>query len=461
MERVAPHLFIRRGKQEETQQQGGEKKEDVPEQEQGPRILVLRLATKLWGAGERINQGQWVFGAEGEISLDAFTKKWFNMNTGANGGINDLITMTAALYPTTTAADSSSVVLVRATDVIIRQKNWLWEGHLARGGLELMTGIPGLGKSQVQCSYVACATTGCPWPDGAKGLPAPVNVIMVTAEDALDQDVVPRLIAAKADLNRVHILKCIKTDEKQRQFLLSEDLARIEQAMAKLGNVGLITLDPITAYMGSKIDSRRATEVRSQLGPLKDFAEGSQVAFSAITHPAKNAGKRAIDHFIESQAFIAAARIGHACFAEVIEEAGEKKVTGRVLFTTVKHTSTGAMSTLAFRIIGGVVVGQDEQTRTTITSSHVVWDEKPVDITADGALAAGDSKGEAKGEQAEVKKFLLNLLAAGKEVPQQEIMEAGAQIGFSEKQIRSAARKLGVVMTKSGFQGASLWILPV
>ena len=139
---------------------------------------------------------------------------------------------------------------------------------------------------------------------------------MVTAEDAIDTEVVPRLIAAGADLNRIHILKCIKTDKPQRQFLLAEDLAKLEHAVAEIGNVGLICLDPITAYMGGKMDSHKATEVRSQLGPLKDFAERTNVAVSAITHPAKNAGTKAIDHFIGSQAFVAAARVGHACFEE-------------------------------------------------------------------------------------------------------------------------------------------------
>ena len=214
--------------------------------------------------------------------------------------------------------------------------------------------------------------------------------------------------------------------------------------------------------MGGKLDSHKATEVRSQLGPLKDFAERTNTAVSAITHPAKNAGQRAIDHFIGSQAFIAAARIGHACFKEmkVNEETEEKIETGRVLFTTPKHSPSAAMPTLAFRIIGGVTVGQDEQTRTIIISSHAVWDANPVDITADAAIAAGESKGKAKGERAEVKRFLHNLLAGGRDVPQQEIMDAGKQLGFSEKQIRGAARDLKVVMGKSEFQGASLWALP-
>ena len=139
---------------------------------------------------------------------------------------------------------------------------------------------------------MARATTGRDWPDGAPGV-APMNVIMLTAEDTLDQEVIPRLHAAEADLAHIHIIKCIRKDNKtDRQFLLDEDLERLKVAVRDIGDVGLITIDPITAYMGGKIDSHKTTEVRSQLGPLKDFAEEMDVAISTITHPPKGSRKR-------------------------------------------------------------------------------------------------------------------------------------------------------------------------
>jgi AAA domain len=64
--------------------------------------------------------------------------------------------------------------------------------------------------------------------------------------------------------------------------------------VSDVGDVGLVTVDPITAFMGGKVDTHKATDVRSQLGPLADLAERMDVAISAITHPAKNAGPRAL-----------------------------------------------------------------------------------------------------------------------------------------------------------------------
>src|SRR5262245_39325553 len=78
--------------------------------------------------------------------------------------------------------ESKTVELVCAKDVIMRPIDYLWTGHLIRGNQELMTGVPDMGKSQIQCFYAACVTTGCKWPDGSAGVPRG-NVIMVTAED--------------------------------------------------------------------------------------------------------------------------------------------------------------------------------------------------------------------------------------------------------------------------------------
>ena len=46
-------------------------------------------------------------------------------------------------------------IFVRASDIVPRRMDWLWQGHLLRGSQELLTGIPGTGKSQIHCALVA------------------------------------------------------------------------------------------------------------------------------------------------------------------------------------------------------------------------------------------------------------------------------------------------------------------
>jgi hypothetical protein len=205
---------------------------------------------------------------------------------------------------TAAPAGQKSYELVCAADVVPRPPRWLWRNHLLVGGQELMAGIKGMGKSQIQCSLIACTTNGrIKWPDGERA-PEPGNVIMVTTEDALDTVIVPRLIVAGANVKRVFFLKRIKQDNKDRMFLIGEDLDALEQMINEVERttgdpVSLVTIDPITAVMG-KINDRSATDVRGQLGPLKEFAERMDVAFSTITHPPKQPSQRAIDNFVGS-----------------------------------------------------------------------------------------------------------------------------------------------------------------
>ena len=315
--------------------------------------------------------------------------------------------------------------MVWAKDVTIRAKDWEWEGHLLRGAQELTTGMPDLGKSQLHCYFAGIiTTTGKKWPDGTPGPTEAANVIMLTAEDTRDQDVVPRLIAAGADLSRVAFLKKIRKDKKERMFLLGEDLDVLEQMIRDIKNVGAVFTDPITAYMG-KINSNMTTDVRGQLGPLKDLAEQTNVAFITITHPPKAPSSRAIDHFINSQAFIAAARVGHLCIEEieigedgkpVRDERGQARRTGRNLFSVVRCAGAPKKQTLAYRI-DVMPVGQDQKTGQIITAPYLVWDQKAVNVSADQAAsnvhAAHEREKKQQSKESAVS-FLEDVLANGR-----------------------------------------------
>jgi hypothetical protein len=360
---------------------------------------------------------------------------------------DDLVARIAAAQP----PPRDGYVAQRASTIEIKPISWIWLGHLARGHLELLTGIPGAGKSQIHCAEIACTTTGGVWPDGCNSI-AVGNVIMLTAEDSSNQTVVPRLRAAGADLDRVHILRRIRKDNRERMFLLHEDLTELERMIANIGDVLLVTVDPITAYMGGKVDSHRATDVRNQLGPLSELTERCNVAISCITHPAKHTSQRAIDQFIGSQAFIAAARIGHMAVAEMEEDAetGERQPTGRMLLTNAKNNLYAKMPTLAYRI-------ELKPVEDAITAPYIVWEEI-VDLTADQAVAASTP---AKGrELSGPVVFLQDILTSGP-VLVSAIEERGTARGFSKDQLTRAKKKLGVVtFHEAKVQGRWFWALP-
>jgi hypothetical protein len=88
---------------------------------------------------------------------------------------------------------------VRASAVKMKAVNWLWPNRFAIGKLGLIVGLPDEGKGQVLADIAARVTCAAEWPCG-EGIAPLGNVIMLTAEDDPADTVVPRLVAAGADL---------------------------------------------------------------------------------------------------------------------------------------------------------------------------------------------------------------------------------------------------------------------
>ena len=99
---------------------------------------------------------------------------------------------------------------------------------------------------------------------------------MVSGEDDAADTIRPRLEAAGADLTRVHILDAIEEvtadgEIIRRAFNLKTDLARLESKLTELGDVRMLSVDPIAAYLGDT-DSHKNADVRALLTPLADLA---------------------------------------------------------------------------------------------------------------------------------------------------------------------------------------------
>ena len=64
----------------------------------------------------------------------------------------------------------------------------------------------------------------------------------------------PRLVAAGADLDLVEIIDAVRDEKGQRSFNLAADIDRLEKLIAKFGDVDLVTIDPISAYLGKGME---------------------------------------------------------------------------------------------------------------------------------------------------------------------------------------------------------------
>ena len=161
-----------------------------------------------------------------------------------------------------------------AADIEPEAVLWLWNGRLARGKHTCIAGEPGTGKSQASISIIAAVTTAGAWPCGEGAAPSCGNVIILSAEDGEADTIVPRLVAAGADLKKVHLFSALRKEDGagSRSFDLQQDLHHLERQIEIIGAVGLIVIDPISSYLG-RVDSHKNAEVRGVLEPIGELAE--------------------------------------------------------------------------------------------------------------------------------------------------------------------------------------------
>lgn len=99
-----------------------------------------------------------------------------------------------------------SAKLTQASTINPLAIKWLWPQWIASGKLTILAGAGGTGKTTVALNLAATLTNGGEWPDGAN-CTQEGNVLIWSSEDDAADTLIPRLIAAGADMNKVHIIE--------------------------------------------------------------------------------------------------------------------------------------------------------------------------------------------------------------------------------------------------------------
>ena len=112
--------------------------------------------------------------------------------------------------------------------------DWIWNGNLAAGKLTVMAGAPGTGKTLIALNCAAIVSNreigGFSWPDGTYS-PAG-NVLIWSGEDGVEDTITPRLIAANANLSRVHVIGASNENGRHRPFNFVKDLPYLEDDLS-------------------------------------------------------------------------------------------------------------------------------------------------------------------------------------------------------------------------------------
>jgi putative DNA primase/helicase len=346
---------------------------------------------------------------------------------------------------------AGSIVYRRASDIEAKPIRWLWPSRIARGKVSMIAGNPGLGKSQVTVSMAAVVSTGSAWP-AERTRCEPGNVFVLSAEDDAEDTILPRLQAAGANLSRVYIVSAVRESyladggDVIRAFNLKTDLTRLGELLGKTGDVALVVIDPVTAYLGDT-NSHNNAEIRALLSPLSDMAAKYGAAVVCVSHLNKSVGTEALMRVTGSTAFVAAARA-----AFIVVKDPENDV--RRLLLPLKNNLGNDQTGLAFSLQSAQVVSAAG----LIDSSCVVWEPGVVTVTADEAMVR-EFVPEERSEIEDAKEFLRNLLADGP-LPSRQIRTDGEGAGYSWRTIQRAKKALGIEAEKDGMKGAWMWKPP-
>ena len=178
--------------------------------------------------------------------------------------------------------------LTRASDVVVTEVDWLWYPRIPGGRISIVGGKGGVGKGLLLADVAARITRGEVWPlsddDAREG-----TVLWCEAEDDVGDTLVPRLIAARADLDRVYFTK--------PSAFFAEGIA----AAARKHDLRLIVLSPLMVFL-EEVETNDNLSVIEALGRLQREV-GPDCAIVGIAHLNKKPDLGAVERLLGSVAF--------------------------------------------------------------------------------------------------------------------------------------------------------------
>jgi hypothetical protein len=326
---------------------------------------------------------------------------------------------------------------------------WAWEddgqGRIPVGGLVLAAGREGTGKSSFAIWLAAAVTRGT-LPGAWHGRPR--SVVLVAVEDSWQYQIVPRLTAAGADLDRIiHVTVAVDDQVGEQNLCLPVDVRLLEQVIAD-HDVALIVLDPLLSAVDSRLNAKDVQDIRTALEPLQQMADRAGVALLGIAHFKKGA-------FTDASEMISGSH-GQKDVARCVFGFAADRDTGEAVITQTKNSwGLPSLPSMAYRIDTAEVATADGHTE---VARFVMLG--PSERTIDDIAATADPEENADRREAAdwLREFLLD---NGGNAWVEDVFKAGAKAGFKEHTLRRARTRAGVIIppTRDGMKGAWLWML--
>ena len=325
-----------------------------------------------------------------------------------------------------------------------KKVSYLWEPYLP-AKFCLIDGKPDVGKSQFYLYLTARITRGLSFFTEDTDLRRePGNVIIVQAEDDIEDTLLPRLHAAGADLNRVILLKRAWTTQdangksKVRKIVF-DDLESLH-LVASQYQPKLIVFDPFNAFVSGSPNTSHST--RPMMENLMNLAATHDCCVLVVRHISKHHRGIALDAGAGSHDIVAACR-------SMLLAARDPQIPGQFVLTHAKSNLSARGDSLTYRI-----------------ANVSDWDAPRLEFTGYSHLTADDLANPKRFDNGvqDAEAFLQSLLAQEPR-PSEEVKKAAQRRGFSRRVLDAAKKNVGVKtrgVYVQGRRGAQehVWTLP-
>ncbi len=158
---------------------------------------------------------------------------------------------------------------------------WLWRNRLLAGRINLLAGMGDVGKDVLCCTIAATVSTGRDWPDGSPCQRGKVGY--VSAEDEPEDTLIPRLLAAGADIGMIEIWSIDKPP-----------------SPSDLDGLSLLIVSPLVEILADGKDAGSDRDVRSSIKPWQSKAKEIGCTVIAIVHYNKRNDLAAVQRILGS-----------------------------------------------------------------------------------------------------------------------------------------------------------------
>lgn len=340
-----------------------------------------------------------------------------------------------------------TVHLTKASSITVRPVHWLWHERIALGAVTLIGGREGIGKSIVGYTVAADITRG-KLPGVYAGQSRAVAV--AATEDSWSHTVVPRLMAAGADLDLVYRVDVVTSDAIDAGLSLPRDLPSLEDGIRETG-AALVLLDPLLSRLDAALDSHKDQQVRLALEPLVALAERTRTTIAGLIHVNKSTSDDPLTTLMASRAFAAVARSVLFVMTDPNHEGS------RLLGMAKNNLGRLDLPTLSFTIAGEKVA---ETAEGDVWTGKLLWTGESDQTIREAMQAAVEVAGINRTVVAEAADWLSDYLeSTGGSADSADVKREGGKAGHSQDALKRARHKIRATSAGVGFPRRTFWAL--